>query len=338
MSNINLSGGVFTETGRFYLLIAEGNPDDDLSRLARGRREGNTILLEPLSARQEFVSIDALSSAWRSLGEVAALTAEGALVFAGADGSNQEIVTGSGYSRKDSRRLGRMTTIRECGDYLYAMGFGGQVYRRVVGGAWEAIGPEDSEAKPPSYYTVAPARTASEFVFGGAGISEYSETDEIRAAEEAGDASRLADLILDSIDADALIVSLYSGAWDHVDVAGTGAVGPILRITDGWLIFVSTGLILKTSDFSSFSEVYAPTRPTPFQDVKVWSSRPIILMQRQLLRLDPGGMVPFDPSLPLRETPCLSLWPSAAGLAAVHRDAVLVLRDDRWETLGLRLA
>lgn len=333
-----LVGGVLHDSGTFYLLVETDDADDDESVVAVGHAEGDRIVLNELTGLEEIASMICLSADWAVLGQAACLTAEGLVYFLTPSGAQPEIVPGSGYSRDDSRGLGRMTTLGEASGWLFAMGFGGQVYRRRVDSGWEDIGVRplsDMPPSPPSLLTVAPGPAPESFVFGGLNVSEYEDTDEIEAADEEDDSDRLAELILAAVGDDTLTIRMFNGTWTENEFDVEGIAAPILvEGASSWLIFVSTGTIWRTSEFRSFEEVFATEQPQDgWGDVKQWNGRPLVLNDDSLFVLQGNTLVDFPDPLPTQDTSCLSVSPSAAGLAAVHRNVVQLYDGTSWSLL-----
>ncbi len=333
--HIPLVGGVLHNSGHFYLLVERDESDDDESAVAVGRAHAENIPLKILSESEEFISLIVLPMEWAAQGEAAALTAEGVVFFIDPYASRSEIVPGAGYSRADSRGVGRMVALREASGWLFAMGLGGQVYRRRVDSPWEDISLLLSSSLPRVFYTVAPGPVAGSFVFGGLSVGDYEETDEIVSADEAGDADRLADLILEAVEADASSICVYDRGWREVEFDADGEVGPIF-FEEGlsWLIFVSTGTIWRTRDFLSFDEVFATDEPlVDWQDVARRNGEVFALDDNVLYLLADAGLTSFRPPLPTVRRPYLSISPSDAGLAAIQRDAVQLYDGAAWNRL-----
>lgn len=337
-NNVPLVGGLLHDSGTFYLMVETDDADENESVVAAGRAEGRQIILNELTNTENFVSMIGLSADWAELGQAACLTAEGLLYFLTPSGAQPEIVPGSGYSRDDSHGLGHMTTLGEASGWLFATGFGGQVYRRRVDSGWENISvppSSDKPPRPPSLLAVAPGPVPNSFVFGGLNVSEYEDTDEIEAADEEDDADRLADLILAAVGDDTLTIRMFNGTWIENEFDVEGIAAPILvEGASTWLIFVSTGTIWRTSDFRSFEEVFATEQPQDgWGDVKQWNGQPLVLNEDALHLLDGAELVDFPDPFPALETPCLSISPSAAGLAAIHRTAVQLYDGRSWSRL-----
>lgn len=338
VDSVTIIGGVLHHSGTYYLLVETDDADDDEAVVAVGRSDGSRIALKALTGLEEIVSIIVLEGEWAARAEAACLTAEGVVYFLSPAGAQSEIIPGSGYEREDALDLGRMTTLREQDGWLFAMGFGGQVYRRRVESSWENISiPErgDNPPSPPSLYAVADGPRGGSFVFGGVNVGEYVETDDIEAASDAGDADRLADLILDAIGVDKPTIRIYDGGWSEVEFDGTGTIGPILRESrSSWILFVSTGLILRTSEFQSFEDVYADDPGVGWGDVKVWRQMVLVVGQGGTIFVLNDGLVEFPTQPPASpSSSLLSLSPSDALLAAMYPDAVMLFDGESWARL-----
>lgn len=336
-----LQGGVLAENGRLYVLFVPEEAEDDEAIVSVGRRDGTALLLRELSDLEEFESIIPLSGAWTSKADAACLTSEGDVLYLNADVARAEFIPGAGYSQKGAKGVGRMIALCQVGDRLVATGFGGQVYVRDVDSGWSDISVPPSAmtaaAKPVYFDVVANSRDGS-LVFGGSLITEYVETDEINAADEAGDAELLARLMLEAVKPDMAIVAAYDGTWHEPSFEEEELVSAILPLPEGsWLVFVASGTIFETADFRDYQEVFRPQSPEAFDDIKMVDGQPLLLLRDALFRLVDGELVPFEPALPSKRKGCLSVSPAVSGLAAFYSDCIEVLEGGEWTTLTPQL-
>lgn len=332
---ISLTGGVLSETGTYYLLMASGDADEGESVIVAGIATEGKVPVAPVTQPAEWVSIIALPEAWADLGEAAAITAEGEVRFLLRDIAVTEIIEGAGYSGKGALGLGRMIALRECSGTLFALGFGGQVYRRHVDSPWEALGPVTAVgANRPAFNSVASGPRVGSFVFGGVNISEFNTNDAIKAADSAGDAMLLADLILDSLGDDTPALRLFEADWSTELFDGDGILGPIFKMpSSSWSLFTSSGTILSSSDLVFFEEVYAPPRPRPWDDAKIWNNQLIVLAGNEIQILSGDSLESFPVQLPETKGQSLSLSPVSQGLAVIQSDAVVYFNRSTWEKL-----
>lgn len=70
---------------------------------------------------------------------VVALSDEGYVFFIGKEEGFVEKIPGAGLHADDSEGFGAMSCIRQIGHHLYAVGCGGQVYQRLIAGAWRHV-------------------------------------------------------------------------------------------------------------------------------------------------------------------------------------------------------
>lgn len=332
---VRLSGGVLHDGGTYYLLLPQGESDEDEAIIAAGRARDGRIVLTPVTQPTEIVSLVTLPADWTGVGEAAALTADGEVHFVMPDAVRTEIVTGAGYNRRDALKLGRMIALRESEGSLFALGFGGQVYRRRIDSAWEALGPVPSGGGgKPAFNSVTRGPRPGSHVFCGVNVGEYAPTEAIAAADSAGDASLLADLIFNALGEDTPSLRLYDAAWTAELFEGDGILGPVFSLTaSSWYLIVSTGVIWRTEDFQSFREIVAPTRPRPWDDAKVWNGRLVLLDGDEIQQLSDDVLEDFPIPLPSTSALCLSLSPAAPGLAAIHSDAVQIFNGSNWQRL-----
>ncbi len=333
-----LAGGIQTDSGTFYLLVERDDAEDDEAVVCAGRREGTAIPLRELTDLEEIQSMVALSAPWTDRAEAAALTAEGEVVFLNPAEAQTEIIPGAGYRNEGARSVGRMTGFAQVGDRLVAMGYGGQVYIRRQGGGWTdaSVPPGGGPSGPkPAFYDVVAGPGGRTLVFGGSDLSNLEKTGDIAAANAAGDAMRLADLILAGTRPDLMSVRLYDGTWTAADLGGEeGAVAAILPESAGsYLIFAGTGTVFRTSDFAAIEEVFRPDNPNGFDDIKLWQGAPLLLSGNTLAIYRNDALEPFAPPLPAGEDFCLSVWPAGERIAAVFPDHVQLFEDGAWTRL-----
>lgn len=327
-----LNGGVLHESGMFYLLIDRDDVEDDESVFAAGRREGDEIVISELSEVHEIVSMESLAGSWTNRAEVAVMTAEGDLLFSDGTKADIEIIPGAGYNSLESKGVGRMTALRQVGDALYAMGFGGQVYRCLPDGLWESIGPKTGN--PSSVFFTIAKGPSHGLIFGGSNIWNFESSKEIDTANEAGDADALAELILAAVRPNMMTIHTYDGQWSDLGIEFQGSAVTILPKNDVmWYLFSDSGVVWETPDFLAFNEIWAPERPAGFTDIKYWKGFPLLLSGNDLYLLRDGDFESFAEPLPVVDDICLSIWTAEERIAAVFRSFVMLYENGNWSRL-----
>jgi len=331
----SLRGGVLATSGTFYLLCDHEDAEDDELVVVWGRRDGNRIPLTGLTDLEEIVSLIPLSGVWPGSAEAAAMTAEGTVFFLTPAAATPDPIPGAGYNRAGALDLGRMTTLVQAGDYLFAFGFGGQVYRRTPTENWQNLNVSSEASEPgydPCFYAVVLGK--NEFCFGGIDISRDETTPEMEAANNAGDADLLADLLLADVRPDRTALRIYDGRWRTLDFDYSGAVIEILPAPGRtWYVFSSTGVVWRTPDFLAFDEVVALPGRRYFFDVKARDNDVLLLLGSGLNLLEGGEIVPFDPPLPSIESAYVSISPTVGAIAAMFDGGVMFFDGSRWARL-----
>lgn len=331
-----LGGGILSPQGGIYLLTVPVEAEDDEVVICSARRDSATLRLTALTNLEEIQSIIALRAPWDTVAEACAMTPEGELFFLRPDEAELQTIPGSGYSRDDSKGIGRMTTLAQVGVDLVATGYSGQVYRYSHGRrGWSdiSIPVSPSESHKPVFYDVI-SGPGDALVFGGSALFDMAITPDMEAANDAGDIDALMDLFSESEGEDAMSLRLYDGAWRIADTGGEpGAIVALLPVNTGTLLFSDTGMIYRSSDFDAIEEVYRPAQPEGFDDIKLWQGRPLLLSGNTLSVFREGDLDPFDPPLPSGRTFCLSVSPVGDRILAVFPDHVQLFEAGSWTRL-----
>ncbi|PBB23655.1 hypothetical protein CK227_27090 [Mesorhizobium sp. WSM4308] len=156
----------------------------------------------------------------------------------------------------------------------------------------------------------------------------------MEAANNAGDADLLADLLLADVRPDRTTLRIYDGRWRTLDFDYSGAVIEILPAPGRtWYVFSSTGVVWRTTDFLAFDEVVALPGRRYFFDVKARDNDVLLLLGSGLNLLQGGEIVPFDPPLPSIESAYVSISPTVGAIAAMFESGVMFFDGSRWARL-----
>lgn len=335
-----LTGGVMTESGSIYLLVERYDAEDDESVIFHGVPEGTSVNLLELTDIEEFQKIIPLTGLWQSRFEAAAMTAEGTLFLLEPQGANVEAIPGAGFHNSGAKGIGRMTSLGQVADLLIAAGYGGQVYVRYHNSGWSDISlpPAASPAEPQSvFWDVQRGPGQGALVFAGSDVSPLADSDEIDAANEAGDADLLADLILAASQPNTTSLRIFDGTWSRNLFAEEEALAAIIPLgsapSASWLIFQTNGAIFQTADFAAFELLFQPAEPIGFSDIKLWKEQPLLLSGNHIFILRNGTLQSFEPALPEDETSCLSISPAGDRIAAFYPDHMQVFDGSGWTRL-----
>jgi hypothetical protein len=333
-----LRGGVLAPSGTFYLLCNDEEAEEGELIVASGRREGDRIALQPLTDLEEIVSLIALSGTWSGIAEAAAIDAEGNVFYLAPSLATVDTIPGAGFEGRGALGLGRMTTLVQLDAYLFALGYGGQVYRRTPDSPWQNLNVPKDVNEPgydPCLYAVAAGLPEGTFLFGGIDIGQNAASDEeLEAADEAGDDDLYAELLLRGSRPDRTTLLAYDGRWGRLSLDFPAAIIEILPEPQRtWLVFSSKGVIWRTRDFLAFDEVLALSGNGYFLDVKAQNSKVLLLILDGLDLLENDELKPFDPPLPLVDAGYLSISPAAGMIAAMFENGVMLFDGGSWEHL-----
>jgi hypothetical protein len=333
-----LRGGISVPAGTYYLLCDHEDAEEGELIVASGHRDGDRILLQPLTDLEEIVSLVVLPGAWSSIGEAAAMDAEGNVFYLEPSAASEEAIPGAGFERGGALQLGRMTTLVSLNEQLFAFGYGGQVYRRTPDSPWQNLN-IPKEADEPGYdpclYAVVAGPSEGTLYFGGTDVGTNAASDEeLEAADEAGDDDLYAELLLQGSRPDRTALFAYDGRWRRVPLDYPGAVIELLPEPQrAWLVFGSKGVIWRTRDFLAFDEAVALSSDDYFLDVKAQGGKVLLLLQGGLNLLEDDEVVPFDPPLPPIDKPCLSISPTEGTIAAMFESGVMFFDGNSWTRL-----
>ena len=211
---MNLYGGVTTADNFLYILFPASTADEDDRMIASGHVEGASVHLEKRAEVPDVVSLTALAGTLETLGQAAVMTGEGKVVFFSEGSLREEQIRGAGYSAEGARKLGRMTVLKQTGNKLLALGYGGQAYLREPDGWRYLNGPSTLPSRPNAglcWFSVIEWR--DKLYFAGTENTEPEDTPEMEAADEAGDSDRWADLVLAATVPDLTALWEYDGTW-----------------------------------------------------------------------------------------------------------------------------
>lgn len=331
-----LRGGVLATAGTYYLLCDHVDAEDDEVIVASGRRDRDRIELRELTDLEEIVALIPLLGAWSGVAEAAAMTADGLVLLLTPGAATPDPVPGAGFERPEALGLGRMTALAQVGDHLFALGYGGQAYRRTPASGWQNLNipPEVIDAGyDPCLYAVAGGLPNGALSFGGLDIGQVDTTPEMDAANDADDGDLLADLLLAEDRPNRGALRIYDGRWRRTELDTPSAIIEILPAPGGSWYVVGAAVIWLTRDFLAFEEVAALPARTAFQDVKAQGEKVLLLVGNELDVLDSGGMVSFDPPLPPIDGPYLGIAPAGRLVAAIFKEGVMLSDGGAWERL-----
>lgn len=337
---MRLNGGILTESGVYFVLCETPECDEDEAVICAGKPVGSNLSLRRISEPREFVSLKPLDRDWGG-DDAAALTAQGEFCLLSATGSTRQFIPGAGFGCSDSSDLGRMTMLKQIGPEIFALGYGGQVYRRTSATGWNSnhvSGDVVGSGLNVCIYDVVKG-PCGVLYFGGVDISKFQRTAEIINADADDDEERWLELLLSSPSGDRMGLRFYDGSWHMIDIEYQGAIAVILETRAGlWTVFSTYGVAWQTEDFSSFDEVIALGGGKKFWDIKQISGNTYVIVGQQLMQLTDGALVPFIPALPRQLDGYTNVAGNSTTLAAFHEEGVVQLSGRTWTRLAVTLA
>ncbi|RWP00946.1 MAG: hypothetical protein EOQ98_08010 [Mesorhizobium sp.] len=338
---MKLNGGILTESGVYFVLCETSDCDEDEAIISAGRPDGSTLNLRPLTSAKEFVSLIPLAVDWGGPHKAAAITAQGEFFLLGEDSSESQLIPGSGFGRRDSENLGRMTALKQVGAELFALGYGGQVYRRTAAARWSPNHVDARTIAPgvkPCLYDVVKG-PGGNFYFGGIDLAKFERTQEIIDADKNKDLKRWAELLRTKRATDRMGLRYYDGSWHQIDIEYQGAITVMIETeARAWTLFSNYGVAWRTKDFQSFDEVVALGGGRKFWDVKQIAGQTFVMVGQQLNEMRAGELVAFDPPLPPRRDGYTNFTGNSAQLAAFHEKGIVENRGEDWTRLRVTLA
>jgi hypothetical protein len=333
-----LHGGVATGENSLYVLFPASTADEDDRLIASGRVEGTSVRLRKRKEVPDVVSLIALSGKLQELGEAAAMTGEGKVVFFSEGSAREEQIPGAGYSAEGARKLGRMTKLKQPGDDLIAVGYGGQAYIRDTGGTWRYLeGPPTLPSRPNTklcFFSV--IRWDDSLYFAGTERTDFEDTPEIEAADEADDSDLWADLILAAAVPDRTTLWKYDGDWTQVEIDYPGTITEMLPYQGAVLLFTTNGRIISTADFDELNDVFSFSRKGSFWDIKLLQPDVVVLFN-DALWVWSDNLEEFNPSLPPNDDSYINVWGTRASAFAFAPSRILHLRDGIWTDVSYTL-
>lgn len=328
---MNIFGGVSTSRDDLYVLSEASTADEDDRSILSGIVLDNSVLLRKRLEAPDVVSIIALTGSVEELGQAAVMSGEGKVVFFSEETLREEQIPGAGYSGPQARKLGRMTTLKQTGGKLFALGFGGQAYVREPNGWRYLDGPSAVPSRPNAnvcWLTVTEWR--GRLIFGGTSLTDTEDTPEMEEADEAGDSDRWAELVLAAAVPDVTAAWEYDGEWRQIEIDYLGAISEMLPDNNSVLLFTTKGRILSTPDFVQFDDVFSFERQGSFSDIKALPPAIVTLCNNALWKWV-GEIQPFEPPLPAIDDEYLNVWGRRESAFAFSSARIFHLRGDAWK-------
>lgn len=335
---MKLNGGILTTSGVYFVLCETRNCDEDEAIICSGRSDGQRMMLRRLTEPAEFVSIKELFGTWKDGHLAAALSAQGETFFLSELAVSRQIIRGSGYTRDDSLGLGRMTSLKQVEEDLFALGYGGQVYRRSTSIDWQPMHVDRERAVPGANVCLYDVVKGPEgfLYFGGIELAKFARTPEMIAADEADDEDRWIELLLAVPGDDKMSLRCYDGTWRDLGMEAQGALTVILQ-TDihAWTMFSNYGVAWKTEDFASIEEIVVLGDRKKFWDVKNIAKRNFVLVGQQLNELVNDELYIFSQPLPAQGNGYTNITGNEVLLSAFHENGLVELRDGTWREIAV---
>ncbi len=336
---MNFNGGLLTNSDTFYVLVETDECEDDEAIICSGQLEDSQIVLSALTPKAEFVSMKELTGSWRKAHEVAAVTAQGEMHYLNRDAAEFETIPGTGNDQPDSAWLGRLTSVKQVGEHLFALGYGGQVYRRTLPTEWQATHVPRKSNGPKidaCLYDVVLGSDGNHY-FGGTDITKFERTPELIAADEADDEELWLELLLAAPSGDQMSLRRFDGAWHDLGMPYDGAINVIIE-TDKrvWTLFSNRGTAWRTEDFLAIEETVVLEDGKKFWDIKEIGEGVYILVGQLLNQLVDDELVAVAPPIPFQDDGYTNVSGNAHTIVGFHADGVTLLRDREWsETIPM---
>jgi len=338
---MKLNGGILTESGFYFVLCETTECDEDEAIISAGRPGGVTLDLHALTKPGEFMSLIPLGPDWGGGHLAAAITGQGDFFLLSEEASESRHIPGAGYGREDSANLGRMTALKQIGPELFALGYGGQVYRRTAATEWSANHVDPRTIAPgvkPCLYDVVKG-PGGNLYFGGIDLAKFERTQEIIDARKNGDVKRWAELLRTKRGTNRMGLRYYDGRWHVIDIEYQGTINVMIETEPRvWTLFSDHGVAWRTQDFQSFDEVVVLEGGRRFWDIKQIAGRTYVMVGQQLNEMQAGELVAFDPPLPTQPNGYTNVTGNSAFLAAFHEEGLLESRTGAWTEVNVILA
>ncbi|GAA0293448.1 hypothetical protein [Rhodovulum strictum] len=191
-----LEWGAVTQDER-VCVATRGSEEDEEFGLHVGRRVDGRMRFAQRAEVDDLVALSASPPAWQGACDFVALSGEGEVTLVGAE-TRTEQIAGAGYTAPGAAGYGRMSSLVAREDHLFALGYGGQAYlKETAGGPWRFLSLDFPRAANDTTVFYSAMRTGSGgYLFGGEFAPRPVFSDALLAANAAGDATRVAELLI----------------------------------------------------------------------------------------------------------------------------------------------